>query len=34
LDVENKIALDFDSNMGKRKRRKVDKGKDSKGKKV
>jgi len=34
LDVEKKIALDFDGNMGKRKQRKMDKRKDSKGKKV
>jgi len=34
LDVENKTTLDSDGTMGKRKPRKMDKGKDSKGKKV
>jgi hypothetical protein len=34
LDAKNKTTLDFDSTMGGRNWRKVDKGEDSKGKKV
>jgi len=34
LDAKNKTTSNFDNTMGRRKQRKVDKGKDSKGKKV